>query len=237
MDLFPAIDLRAGRCVRLTQGDFSAEISYGDDPVRVALSFEAAGAKWIHVVDLDAARRSGDNRATIQAMAAQVGVPLQVGGGVRDATLLTNGVARVVIGSMAVEAPDQVRRLAQAHPGRVAVGIDHREGEVRVKAWQEGAGMGVAEVLARLDAPYLGAVIVTEISRDGTLAGPDLDGLTALLATTGHPVIASGGVATLDDLRELAGLRAGERRLAGVIVGKALYEGRFGIEDALRAVA
>jgi phosphoribosylformimino-5-aminoimidazole carboxamide ribotide isomerase len=237
VDLYPAIDLRGGRCVRLTQGDFAAETSYGDDPVKVALEFEAAGAKWIHMVDLDAARRSGDNRATIQAIAAAAGVSLQVGGGVRDATLLAHGVSRVVIGSMAVEAPEEVRRLAKAHPGRVAVGIDHREGEVRVRAWEEGAGVGVAEVLARLDTPYLAAVIVTEISRDGTMAGPDLAGLTAVLATTGHPVIASGGVATLDDLRTLARLRAGERRLAGVIVGKALYEGRFGVGDALRAVA
>jgi phosphoribosylformimino-5-aminoimidazole carboxamide ribotide isomerase len=237
MDLYPAIDLRGGRCVRLTQGDFAAETWYGDDPVGVALSFEAAGASWIHVVDLDAARRTGDNRATIQAMAAAVGVSFQVGGGVRDATLLARGVARVVIGSMAVENPERVRRLAAAHPGRVAVGLDHRDGEIRVRAWEEGAGMGVDEVLARLDAPDLAAVIITEIGRDGTLAGPDLEGLTALLAGTELPVIASGGVATLDDLRALAGLRAAGRRLAGVIVGKALYEGRFGVEDALKAVA
>jgi phosphoribosylformimino-5-aminoimidazole carboxamide ribotide isomerase len=164
-------------------------------------------------------------------------VPLQVGGGVRDATLLLRGIARVVIGSLAVEDPSLVRALAAAHPGRVAVGLDHRAGEVRVRGWEEGTGLGIGDVLARLAPAELAAVIVTEIDRDGTLAGPDLAGLAAVLAATEVPVIASGGVATLEDLRALARLRAGDgRALAGVIVGKALYEGRFGVEDALKAV-
>jgi phosphoribosylformimino-5-aminoimidazole carboxamide ribotide isomerase len=238
MDLYPAIDLRDGRCVRLVQGDFERETPYSDDPVGVARAFEAAGAHWIHVVDLDAARRTGDNLAAIEAVIAAVGVPLQVGGGVRDASLLDRGVARVVVGSLAVEDPDQVRRLAAAYPGRVAVGLDHRDGEVRVKGWREGSGLGVAEALARLPVDSLAAVVVTEIGRDGMMTGPDLSGLATVLAATAVPVIASGGVAGLDDLRALAGLRepGRGRGLAGVIVGKALYEGRFGVQDALDAL-
>jgi phosphoribosylformimino-5-aminoimidazole carboxamide ribotide isomerase len=245
MDLYPAIDLLGGRCVRLVQGDFATSTSYADDPVAVARGFEAAGARWIHVVDLDAARRTGDNLAAIEAVAAAVGVPIQVGGGVRDSSLLDVGVARIVVGSLAVEDPDQVRRLAIAHPGRVAVGLDHRDGEVRVRGWQEGGGLGVGEALAQLDGAPLAAVVVTEIARDGMMTGPDLAGLTAVLAVTDVPVIASGGVAALGDLRALAGLRgAGPggapgrgRGLAGVIVGKALYEGRFGVRAALDTLA
>lgn len=236
MDLYPAIDLRGGRCVRLIQGDFTRETPYADDPVAVARSFEAAGARWIHLVDLDAARRTGDNLAAIAAVAAAVGVRLQVGGGVRDGALLDRGVARVVVGSLAVEDPDQVRRLAATYPGRVAVGLDHRDGEIKVRGWQETAGVGVAEALARLEGPDLAAVVVTEIGRDGMLTGPDLAGLAVVLAATDLPVIASGGVAGLDDLRALAGLRGRGRPLAGVIVGKALYEGRFGVADALGAL-
>ncbi len=237
MDLYPAIDIRGGRCVRLEQGDFGRETQYADDPVMVARSFEAAGARWIHVVDLDAARRSGDNRATIEAMVAAVAVPLEVGGGVSDGSLLDLGVARVVLGSLAIEDPQRALRLAAAYPGRVAVGIDHRDGVIRIRGWAEAAGVGVADVLAGLGTAPLAAVIVTDIARDGALSGPDLAGLSAVLAATGLPVIASGGVATLDHLRALAGLRSGERTLAGAIVGKALYEGRFGVEDALAAVA
>jgi phosphoribosylformimino-5-aminoimidazole carboxamide ribotide isomerase len=236
MDLYPAIDLRAGRCVRLRQGDFARETEYAEDPVGVAKCFEAAGARWLHIVDLDAARRSGDNRSTIEAIVAAVQVPCQVGGGVRDDSLLRLGVSRVVVGSLAIEDPQQVRALAASHPGRVAVGLDHRDGEVRVRGWEDGSGVSVSDVLARLDAPGLAAVIVTEIERDGTMSGPDVVGLAAVLAVTTLPVLASGGVASLDDLRMLAELRAGGRGLAGVIVGKALYEGRFGVEDALEAV-
>jgi len=237
MELYPAIDLREGRCVRLAQGDFARETPYADDPVGVARSFEAAGARWIHVVDLDAARRAGDNMAVIEAVVAAVGVSIQVGGGVRNASLLDRGVARVVVGSLAVEEPDEARRLAVAYPGRVVVGLDHRDGEVRVRGWQDGAGVSVAEALARLEPAPLAAVVVTEIGRDGMMCGPDLSGLATVLASTEVPVIASGGVAGLDDLRALARLRGRGRGLAGVIVGKALYEGRFDVTDALGALA
>ncbi|MDQ1391461.1 MAG: phosphoribosylformimino-5-aminoimidazole carboxamide ribotide isomerase, partial [Acidimicrobiaceae bacterium] len=175
MILYPAIDLREGRCVRLVQGDFEQETSYDDDPISVARMFAATGAKWLHVVDLDAARRQGDNRDVIEALAAVVPIPIQVGGGVRDATLLARGVARVVVGSLAVEDPGAVRRLAAAYPGQVAVGLDHRDGEVRVRGWAEGSSIGIAEALAAVDCAELAAVIVTEIGRDGMLSGPDLD--------------------------------------------------------------
>jgi phosphoribosylformimino-5-aminoimidazole carboxamide ribotide isomerase len=237
MDLYPAIDLRGGRCVRLVEGDFGRETVYGEDPVAVARSFEAAGAPWIHVVDLDAARRSGDNVAVIRAIAGAVSIPIEVGGGVRDGSLLEQGVRRVVVGSMAMEDPHALAGLVSMYPGRVAVGLDHRGGEVRLRGWEAGAGVGVAELLPRVALPGVAAVIVTAIERDGTLAGPDLEGLSAVLGLSEVPVIASGGVGGLEDLRALAALRSGDRSLAGVIVGKALYEGRFALADALKVVA
>ncbi len=230
--LYPAIDLRGGRVVRLHQGDFDRETVYGDDPVAVARSFVAAGARWIHVVDLDAARRDGSNRDVVLAIAAAVDIPVQTGGGVRDASLLEAGVARVVLGSAAVEDPALVRALASQWPGRVAVGLDHRDGEVRVRGWAEGSGRRLHEVAAELAVPGVAAFVVTDISRDATLTGPDVEGFAGLAAATEVPVIASGGVGTVADL---AALRA--TGVAGVIVGKALYEGRFSIEEALVSCA
>lgn len=235
-ELFPSIDLRAGRVVRLHQGDFARETVYGDDPVAVARSFAAAGAGWIHVVDLDASRRDGSNRDAIVAVADAVDVPVQAGGGVRDASLLEAGVARVVLGSAAVDDPALVAELAATQPGRVVVGLDHRDGEVRVRGWEEGSGRRLLDLVGELALPGIAAFVVTDISRDATLAGPDLDGYAALLAATEVPIVSSGGVGTLDDLRALAALRVAGRRLAGAIVGKALYEGRFGVAEAIAAL-
>lgn len=235
MNLYPAIDLRAGRCVRLLQGDFDREIVYGDDPIGVAKSFEAAGAPWIHVVDLDASRRQGSNRDVVVAIAGAVGVPVQTGGGVVDDTLLRRGVARVVVGSAAIERPERVRALADEWPGRVAVGLDHRDGEVRVRGWEEETGVSVLDAAARLAIPGVAAFVVTSIARDGLLRGPDLAGLATLMEATDVPVVASGGVGSLDDLRALASLEAAGRRLDGAIVGRALYEGRFTPEEAVAA--
>jgi len=230
--LYPAIDLRGGRVVRLHQGDFDQETVYDDDPVAVAQSFEAAGAPWIHVVDLDAARRSGSNRETVIAVARAVSVPVQTGGGVRDASLLEDGVARIVLGSAAIEDPDLVRRLADAHPQRVAVGLDHWDGEIRVRGWEQGSGRRLLDVASELALPGVAAFVVTDISRDATLVGPDVDGLAKLHAATPVPVIASGGVGSLEDLSTLRSLG-----LAGAIVGKAIYEGRFGVDEAVLACA
>ncbi len=242
MDLYPAIDLRGGACVRLLQGDYARETLYDDDPVAVAMAFEAGGAPWVHVVDLDAARTGeGVNRDVVRQIAAAVEVPVQAGGGIRDEfsaeTLLRSGVARIVVGTAALEDPAMVRRVAARHPGRVAVGLDARAGEVAVRGWAEGSGTRPAEVLERFEDAGVAAFVVTDIGRDGMMVGPDLAGLTAVLDLTAVPVVASGGVGSLDDLRALAGLERDGRRLAGVIVGKALYEGAISVPEAVHACA
>jgi phosphoribosylformimino-5-aminoimidazole carboxamide ribotide isomerase len=241
VELFPAVDLRGGRCVRLRQGDFDAETVYGDDPVAVARGFQAAGAGWVHMVDLDAARTGEPrNRDRIAAVVAVVDARVQAGGGVRDEAaaeaLLGAGVARVVLGTAAMEQPDLVRRLAARHPGAVVVGLDARAGEVAVRGWREGAGVPLLDAVRRFEDAGVAALVVTEIGRDGMLSGPDVDGLAQVVAATEVDVVASGGVGTLDDLRSLAALEVGGRRLAGAIVGRALYEGAFTVEEALAAV-
>ena len=240
MDLYPAIDLLDGRCVRLYQGDYDRGTVYGDDPVAQALAFQAEGATWVHVVDLDAARTGEPrNRDVVAAIAGALDVPVQTGGGIRDvasaAALFDAGVQRVVLGTAALEDPDLVRRLAADHP--VAVGLDARGREVAVRGWLEGSGTDVLDLAVAFEDAGVQALVVTEISRDGTLEGPDTEGLAAVLAATGIPVIASGGVGTLDDLRVLAGLSAGERTLEGAIVGRAVYEGAFTVAQAVAATA
>jgi len=238
LELYPAIDLRDGRCVRLYQGDYGRETVYGEDPVAQALAFEAEGAAWIHVVDLDAARTGEPlNRPVVAAIAAAVSVPVQTGGGVRDEAaaeaLIDAGVARVVLGTAALEHPDLVRRLAPRFP--VAVGLDARGREVAVRGWEEGSGRDLLDVAREFADAGVAALVVTEIGRDGTLQGPDLEGLAAVLDATEIDVIASGGVGSLDDLRALDELEVGGRRLAGAIVGRALYEGAFTLTAALGA--
>lgn len=240
-ELYPAIDLRDGRCVRLYQGDYAQETVYDEDPVRVARAFADAGTPWIHVVDLDAARTgTATNLAVIEAICAAVPSKVQSGGGVRSAeaaeALLGAGVHRVVVGTAAIEQPELVTALGARHPGGVAVGLDARGMEVAVRGWVEGSGADLVETARRFDMPDVAALIVTSIAVDGTLAGPDVAQLAAVLAATAVPVIASGGVGTLDDLRALRALRVGDRSLAGVIAGKAIYEGRFTATEALTAI-
>ncbi len=243
LELFPAIDIRAGRVVRLARGDYDAETVYGDDPVAVAQTFAAEGARWIHVVDLDAARTGEPvNRSVIGDVATAVassGVSVQSGGGVRsdDAAqaLWDAGVARVVVGTAAIEDPDLVNRLVARNPTGCAIGLDARDGMVAVRGWRESSGLDIAEVLDRVAG--VAAVIVTEISRDGMLEGPDVHGLGEVLARTEVPVIASGGVSSIDDLRALAGLERDGRHLAGAIVGRALYEGRLTVREGVAACA
>lgn len=238
MELYPAIDLRGGRCVRLYQGDYERETVYGDDPVAQAQAFEAEGAQWIHVVDLDAAR-SGEpvNRDVVAAIAAGVSVPVQSGGGVRDEAaaeaLFDAGVARVVVGTAALEDPDFVRRLAARRP--VAVGLDARGRDVAVRGWLEGSGQDLLELAAAFEGAGIAALVVTEIGRDGTLEGPDVTGLSEVLAATTIPVIASGGVGTLDDLRTLGATSVDGRSLSGVIAGRAIYEGAFTVAEGVAA--
>ncbi len=241
-DLYPAIDLRGGHCVRLHQGDFDAETVYDDDPVRVAGEFEAAGAQWIHVVDLDAARTGTRTHLDqIRLMVRSVSCKIEVGGGVRTADaaaeLLDAGVERVVVGTAAVERPALVEELCHEYPGRIAVGLDARGNEVAIKGWVEGSGADLVTLAQRFEGVGLAALIVTEIGRDGTLEGPAFGQLGSVLAACGIPLIASGGVGTLDDLRALAQLRSGGRGLEGIIVGRAIYEGRFDVAEALASLA
>jgi len=233
--MYPAIDVRGGRVVRLSQGDFARETVYGDSPADVASSFVAAGAQWVHLVDLDAARGGGSNHAAIAAVADALAgrASLQVGGGVRALDVAQKladlGVARVVMGSAAVRTPELVDSVARIVD--VAVGLDHRNGEVAVDGWTSGSSLRLDDALRRYDAAS--AFVITDISRDGMLGGPDIDGLVAAAAATSVPVVASGGVGSLDDLRALREARV----IAGVIVGRALYEGRFTVHDALEVVA
>jgi phosphoribosylformimino-5-aminoimidazole carboxamide ribotide isomerase len=234
MELYPAIDLRGGRVVRLEQGDFERERDYGTDPLEVARRFTADGATWLHIVDLDAAKGDGNNRNVVRGIAKELGdrIRIQTGGGVRsveDAQQLADaGVSRVVMGSAAVREPQLVD--AVAHIVDVAVGLDHRNGEVATDGWLQGSTLTLTDAVIRY--PAASAFVITDISRDGMLAGPDLDGLRNIATLTTTPVIASGGVAELGDLRELRDVRG----LAGVIVGKAIYEGRFSVRDAVRAL-
>ncbi len=247
MECLPAIDVRAGRCVRLLRGDFAAETVYGD-PLEQALAFVGSGARALHVVDLDAARTGEPvNRAVVVAIIEATGVPVQVGGGIRSAPaadgLLEAGAARVVLGTAALEQPELVRRLAEAHPGRIALGLDHRrvgEGsEVRrllaARGWEEGSDLELADALRRFAPLPLGAVVVTDIGRDGTLAGPDLDGYALALGASALPIVASGGIGGASDLRALAALEVAGRRLAGAVVGRALLSGALGVAEAVAA--
>ncbi|HEY5014524.1 MAG TPA: 1-(5-phosphoribosyl)-5-[(5-phosphoribosylamino)methylideneamino]imidazole-4-carboxamide isomerase [Acidimicrobiia bacterium] len=240
MELFPAIDLRDGRCVRLQQGDYARETVYDENPVTVARRFEAAGAHWIHVVDLDAARSgSAANLGVIEAICAAVECRVQTGGGVRSVAdagdRLAAGAARVVIGTAAVEQPELVDELATMHPGRVAVGLDARGRDVAVRGWMEGSGVDLLDLVARFGESGASALIVTEIARDGMFSGPDIAGLTEVLRATTVPLVASGGVGGLADLLALRALEVDGRGLAGAIVGRALYEGRLDIEEAIAA--
>jgi len=226
--------------VRLLRGDFAAETVYDADPVGVARDFAAQGAQWIHVVDLDAARTgSAANLRAIEAICAAVECRVQSGGGVRSVEaagdLLAAGVDRVVVGTAAVERPELVDELATLHPGSVAVGLDARGREVAVRGWVEGSGLDLVALARQFGAAGVSALIVTEIGRDGTLEGPDLDQLGAVLAETDIPVVASGGVGTIDDLRALGGLTVADRTLTGAIVGRALYERRFTVAEGIAA--
>jgi phosphoribosylformimino-5-aminoimidazole carboxamide ribotide isomerase len=238
-DVYPAIDLRAGRVVRLLRGDYDRQTVYGNDPAAQADAFAAAGARWLHVVDLDAARDGWaanlDAVRAVAARAAGAGVAVQSGGGVRDvgaaSALWEAGVTRVVVGTAAVERPDLVRELSAI--GAVAVGVDVRGDEVAVKGWTVSGGVTSVDTVRRFEDAGVAAVVVTQIGVDGTLAGPDLALYERLLDATALDVVASGGVGTLDDVRSLAALRRGDRGLAGVVVGRALYDGAFTLQEAM----
>jgi phosphoribosylformimino-5-aminoimidazole carboxamide ribotide isomerase len=235
-ELYPAIDVRGGRVVRLRKGDYDDETVYGTDPAAVARSFAEVGARWIHVVDLDAAK-SGDpiNRPVVASIVAAVRstARVQTGGGVRtlaDAKALAlAGVSRVVMGSAAVADPELVSAVSEVVP--VAVGLDHRDGELAVHGWTEGSGLRIDDAYRLF--PSAEMFVITDIGRDGMLQGPDVEGLRRAVGLAGAPVIASGGVAELSDLEQLAEIEG----LGGIITGKALYEQRFSLVDALTTVS
>jgi phosphoribosylformimino-5-aminoimidazole carboxamide ribotide isomerase len=229
--VIPAIDLRGGRCVRLLRGDPDLAVEYGDDPVAMARRFEEAGATMLHVVDLDAALEDGDNRGAIVSICEAVSIPVQTGGGLHQLQdvdrVLALGAARAVLGTAAVRDPTFVRRAVELHGDRIVVAVDTRDGLVMVRGWRDSAGP-LERYLPALEAAGAPRFLVTSIGSDGTLEGPDLPLYGQVLELTDRPLIASGGVATTDDLVALAELGA-----EAAVVGKALYEGRLTVEDAL----
>ncbi len=249
LSLLPAIDLQGGRCVRLVRGDFDAETVFGD-PVAVARTYAEAGATALHIVDLDAARTGEPvNRPVVRAILEEVALPVQIGGGVRDERgaeeLLALGVSRVVLGTAGVENPSLVQRLAAAHPDAVVVGLDHRRSpnaarsgrEVALRGWREGSGMDLLDALESVAGARLAGVLMTDITVDGTLEGPDLAGYRLALAQSAQPIIASGGVGSAADIALLAALEEAGRRLVGVVVGKALLSGAVTMKEARDACA
>jgi phosphoribosylanthranilate isomerase len=231
LEILPAVDVAAGRAVRLVQGEAGTETSYGD-PVAAALAWQRAGARWIHLVDLDAAFGRGSNRELLADIVREVDAQVEISGGIRDDesldAALASGAARVNVGTAALEDPDWVRAAIGRVGDRLAVGLDVRGTTLAARGWTKDGG-DLFEVLARLDRDGCARYVVTDVRRDGTLTGPNLDLLRSVCAATDRPVVASGGVSSLDDIRAIAGVAGVE----GVIVGKALYAGAFRLEAAL----
>jgi len=234
--LLPAVDVTGGQAVRLVRGEAGTETSYGE-PLAAALAWQAAGAEWVHLVDLDAAFGRGENRAQLADVVARLDVQAELSGGIRDdeslERALATGCARVNIGTAALEDPDWCAKAIAEHGDRVAVGLDVRGTTLSARGWTKDGGE-LFDVLARLDREGCARYVVTDVGRDGTMTGPNLDLLRSVCAATDKPVVASGGVASLEDLRAIATLvPAG---VEGAIVGKALYAGAFTLESALAAV-
>jgi phosphoribosylformimino-5-aminoimidazole carboxamide ribotide isomerase len=240
LTIYPAIDLAGGACVRLRRGDMAEATVYSRDPAAQAELWQAAGCRWLHVVDLDGAFAGRSvNHAAVRAILAASRVPVQLGGGVRDmaaiATWLEAGVTRVILGSAAVKNPALVREAARAFPGRIVVGIDARDGKVATEGWAEATALTGIEVARRFAQDGVTAIIYTEISRDGMLGGADIAGTMALARAVPVPVIASGGIGEASHLRAL--VAEGDGVLEGVILGRALYDGRLALTEALRIAA
>jgi phosphoribosylformimino-5-aminoimidazole carboxamide ribotide isomerase len=237
--LFPAIDLKDGQCVRLEQGDMARATVFNRDPAAQAKTFEAQGFEYLHVVDLDGAFAGKPmNAAAIERIVGTISIPVQLGGGIRDtatvARWLDRGVARVIIGTAAVRDPLFVRQAAKNFPGRVAVGFDARDGKVAVDGWAQTSELSALDLAKRFEDAGVAAIVYTDISRDGMLKGLNLDATIALAEAVSIPVIASGGLASLDDIKALLHPRA--KKLAGAIAGRALYDGRLDPAEALALI-
>jgi len=235
MQIWPAIDLRGGKCVRLRQGDYEQETVFADDPAAVARQFAAAGARCVHIVDLEGAREGLPvNLPSVQAILEAVDLECELGGGIRDeqsvSELLSFGLMRLVIGTSAITDPDGLRKVCRKYPGKLVLGIDARDGRVATDGWLQTSDIGAIELARQFAAEPLAAIIYTDIASDGMLAGPNVAAMADMQAAVPLPVIASGGVTTADDVAQLA-----EAGLAGCIIGRALYEGTLKLEDALRA--
>jgi phosphoribosylformimino-5-aminoimidazole carboxamide ribotide isomerase len=237
--LFPAIDLKNGEVVRLQQGDMARATVFNSDPAAQAKAFEQQGFEYLHIVDLDGAfAGKPTNAAAVERILAAVKVPVQLGGGIRDrATVdawLGKSVARVIIGTAAVRNPSLVKEVARAYPGRVAVGLDARDGKVAVEGWAETSELGVIDIARRFEDVGVAAIVYTDVARDGMLKGLNLDATIALADAVSIPVIASGGLASIDDVRALLAPRA--CKLAGAIAGRALYDGGLDAAAALNLI-
>ena len=237
MLLYPAIDLKDGRCVRLLRGDMTRATTYAEDPAAQARTFEAAGCEWLHLVDLDGAFSGrSENAHAVRAILAALRVPVQLGGGVRDRAAIEGwleaGIARVILGTAAVEDPALVREAARAHPGRVAVGLDARGGRVATRGWAEATEVDVLDLARRFEDAGVAALVHTDIDRDGAMGGPNVEATAALARAVSIPVIASGGVSSLDDLKRLRDTGV----VAGAITGRALYDGAIDLAGALAAL-
>ncbi len=233
MLILPAIDLRGGQCVRLRQGDYAQETVFGDDPAAMARRWVSQGAAYLHLVDLDGARQGQPiNGASVRAIVQAAGVPCQLGGGLRKeehiAEALSWGVARVVLGTRALQDPEWCAGVCKRFPGKIALGIDARDGRVATEGWLHTSDRTALDLAKRCAAWPLAAIIYTDISKDGMLEGPNVEATAELAAAVPVPVIASGGVTTLDDVARLT-----RRGLAGCIIGRALYEGRIDLAAAL----
>ena len=239
MILFPAIDLKNGQCVRLEQGDMARATVFSLDPAAQARSFAGQGFEYLHVVDLDGAFAGKPmNAHAVEAVLKAVSIPVQLGGGIRDLKTveawLTKGIARLIIGTAAVRDPELVKGAAKKFPGRVAVGVDARDGTVAVEGWAETSEVSALEIAQRFEDAGVAAIIFTDIARDGLLKGLNLDATIALAERISIPVIASGGLASIEDVRALLAPRA--KKLAGAIAGRALYDGRLNPTAALALI-
>ena len=236
MIIYPAIDIRGGRCVRLTEGRFDAETVFADDPAEMALKWAGLGAEFLHLVDLDGALAGeGKNEPVIERILQSVSIPVQLGGGIRNLEtiekLLSLGVTRLILGSAAVKNPQLVEEACKKYPGHIAVGIDAKNGDVAIEGWGKGSGVAATELAKKMAAYGVETIIYTDISRDGMLSGVNVEATAALARACGVPIIASGGVASLEDIRRVKAVEADG--VQGCIIGKAIYTGAVDLKEAL----